>query len=158
MEPLKKYDEFCNTRIDDMNEKSSYVTEENDTLFEMAAVGYFNTYKKNGKPESPKFKVFVNGSEGDVPHMHIWDDDTNGKRIHTCVCLTKIEYFHHNGKEDVLTPEQKESLVSFLKDECKKNKRYKTNWEYALSMWNDNNTDKTQVDETSDVLDYTKLK
>jgi len=27
-----------------------------------------------------------------------------------------------------------------------------------LSMWNDNNTDKTQVDETSDVLDYTKLK
>ena len=43
-----------------------------------------------------------------------------------------------------------------LKEECK-NKRYKTNWEYALSMWNDNNTDKTQVDETSEVLDYTKL-
>ena len=90
--------------------------------------------------------------------MHIWDDDTNGKRIHTCVCLSKIEYFYHDGNEDVLTPEQKVSLVSFLKDECKKNKRYKTNWEYALSMWNDNNTDKTQVDETSDVLDYTKLK
>ena len=154
MEEVKTFKEF----IDDVNEKSSYITEEDDMLFEMAAVGYFNTYKKNGKPESPKFKVFVNGSEGDVPRMHIWDDDTNGKRIHTCVCLTKIEYFHHNGKEDVLTPEQKESLVSFLKDECKKNKRYKTNWEYALSMWNDNNTDKTQVDETSDVLDYTKLK
>ena len=25
-------------------------------------------------------------------------------------------------------------------------------------MWNDNNTDKIQVDETSEVLDYTKLK
>ncbi len=153
MENIKKFEEF----IDDVNEKSSSVTEENDMLFEMALVGYFNALKSNCEPESSRFKVFVNGG-GDVPHMHIWDDDTNGKQIHTCVCLTKIGYFHHNGKEDVLTPEQKVSLVAFLKDECKKNKRYKTNWEYALSMWNANNTDKTLVDETSDVLDYTKLK
>lgn len=153
MESVKKFNEF----MDDINEKSSNVIEETDMLFEMASVGYFSTFKKNGKPESPKFKVFVNGGEGNEPHMHIWDDDTNGKQLHTCVCLTKIEYFHHNGKEDVLTQDQKEQLVIFLKDECKKNKRYKTNWEYALSMWNDNNTDKTQVDETSEVLDYTKL-
>ena len=153
MESVKKFNEF----MDDINEKSSNVIEETDMLFEMASVGYFNTFKKNGKPESPKFKVFVNGGEGNEPHMHIWDDDTNGKQLNTCVCLTKIEYFHHNGKEDVLTQDQKEQLVIFLKDECKKNKRYKTNWEYALSMWNDNNTDKTQVDETSEVLDYTKL-
>ncbi len=153
MESIKKFNEF----VDNMNEKSSNVIEENDMLFEMASVGYFNTFKKNGKPESPKFKVFVNGGEGNEPHMHIWDDDTNGRQLHTCVCLTKIEYFHHNGKEDILTQDQKELLVLFLKDECKKNKRYKTNWEYALSMWNDNNTDKTQVDETSEVLDYTKL-
>lgn len=153
MESVKKFNEF----MDDINEKSSNVIEETDMLFEMASVGYFNTFKKNGKPESQKLKAFVNGGEGDEPHMHIWDDDTNGKQLHTCVCLTKIEYFHHNGKEDVLTQDQKEQLVIFLKDECKKNKRYKTNWEYALSMWNDNNTDKTQVDETSEVLDYTKL-
>lgn len=153
MEIVKKFNEF----MDDINEKSSNVIEETDMLFEMASVGYFNTFKKNGKPESPKFKVFVNGGEGNEPHMHIWDDDTNGKQLHTCVCLTKIEYFHHNGKEDILTQDQKEQLVLFLKDECKKNKRYETNWEYALSMWNDNNTDKTQVDETSEILDYTKL-
>lgn len=127
-------------------------------LYEMASVGYFSTSKNNGKPESPKFKVFVNGSEGNEPHIHIWDDDTNGHEFHTCVCLTKIEYFHHDGKEDVLTQKQKEFLVKFLKSECVKNKRYKTNWEYALSMWNDNNTDKTQVDENSEVLDYTLLK
>ena len=69
-----------------------------------------------------------------------------------------IEYFHHTGKEDILTPKQKKYLDDFLQEESKKNKRYKTNWEYALSMWNDNNTGKTQVDETSEVLDYTKLK
>ena len=129
-----------------------------DMLYAMASVGYFTTCKENGKQESPKFKVFVCGDEGEIPHMHIWDDDTDGRKIHTCICLNKIEYFHHAGKEDILTPKQKKHLVNFLKDECKKNKRYKTNWEYALSMWNDNNTNKTQVDETSEVLDYTKLK
>ena len=130
--------------------------ESHDMLYKMAVVGYFTTFKENGKQESPKFKVFVCGDEGEIPHMHIWDDETDGKKIQTCVCLDKIEYFHHTGKEDILTPKQKKYLVAFLKEECK-NKRYKTNWEYALSMWNDNNTDKTQVDETSEVLDYTKL-
>ena len=33
MENIKKFEEF----IDDVNEKSSYVTEENDMLFEMAS-------------------------------------------------------------------------------------------------------------------------
>lgn len=131
---------------------------DNPMLYEMASVGYFVTKKNNGKPESPTFKVFVNGGEGNEPHVHIWDDETNGKNFHTCVCLNKIEYFHHTGKEDILTKEQKEFLVQFFKSECKKNKRYKTNWEYALSMWNDNNTNKLQVDENSDVLDYTLLK
>lgn len=126
-------------------------------LFEMASVGYFSVPKSNGKPGSSKFKVFVNGGEGNIPHMHIWDDDTDGERFHTCVCLNEIEYFHHSGKEDILSKKQKEALVDFLKSECSKNKRYKTNWEYLLSMWNDNNVDKIHVDEYADLLDYTKL-
>ena len=130
--------------------------ESHDMLYKMASIGYFTTFKKNGKQESPKFKVFVCDDDFAIPHMHIWDDETDGKKIHTCVRLDKIGYFLHTGKEDILTPKQKKYLVAFLKEECK-NKRYKTNWEYALSMWNDNNTDKTQVDETSEVLDYTKL-
>ncbi|MBR5825299.1 MAG: hypothetical protein IKY67_14295 [Paludibacteraceae bacterium] len=91
-----------------------------DMLYEMASVGYFTTFKENGKQESPKFKVFVCGDEGEIPHMHIWDDETDGKKIHTCVCLDKIEYFHHTGKEDILTPKQKKFLFDFLKEECKK--------------------------------------
>ena len=130
--------------------------ESRNMLYKMAVVGYFTTFKKNGKQELPKFKVFVCDDEFAIPHMHIWDDETDGKKIHTCVRLDKIGYFLHTGKEDILTPKQKKYLVAFLKEECKNN-RYKTNWEYALSMWNDNNTDKTQVDETSEVLDYTKL-
>ena len=154
MEKIKNFNEFINKET--LNENTFEI--DDNMLYEMASVGYFTTFKKNGKQESPKFKVFVCGDEGEIPHIHIWDDETDGKKIHTCVCLDKIEYFHHTGKEEILTPKQKKYLVDFLKEECKKNKRYKTNWEYALSMWNDNNTGKTQVDETSEVLDYTKLK
>ena len=99
-----------------------------DILYKMALVGYFTTFKKNGKQESPKFKVFVCDYDFAIPHMHIWDDETDGKKIHTCVRLDKIGYFLHTGKEDILTPKQKKYLVAFLKEECK-NKRYKTNWE-----------------------------
>ena len=129
-----------------------------DILYKMASIGYFTNFKKNGKQESPKLKVFVCGNEDFViPYMHIWDDEIKGKKIHACIRLDKIGYFRHTGKEDILTPKQKKYLVAFLKEESK-NKRYKTNWEYVLSMWNDNNTDKPQVDETSEVLDYTQLK
>ena len=147
---MNTFEEY--TMTDDFSSKHRI-----DEMATMASVGYFTTFNKNGKQESQKFKVFVCSDEGEIPHMHIWDDETDGKNTHTCVCLDKIEYFHHTGKEDVLTPNQKKYLVDFLKEECK-NKRYRTNWEYALSMWNDNNTDKIQVDETSEVLDYTKLK
>ena len=89
-------------------------------LYKMASVGYFTTFKENGKQESPIFKVFVCGDEGEIPHMLIWDDETDGKNTHACVCLDKIEYFHHTEKEDILTPKQKKYLVDFLKEECKK--------------------------------------
>ena len=153
---LEKYGKN-NCAINDYNTTSQEqnTSDFDDMLYEMASVGYFCA--SPNKNDRPQLKVFVNGGEGNIPHMHIWDDDTNGKRFHTCVCLNKVEYFHHNGKENVLSQKQKENLIVFLKSECLKNKRYKTNWEYALSMWNDNNTDKTQVDESSDVLDYMKL-
>ena len=117
MEQIKNFNEFVNGET--LNEKTS-IEESYDMLYEMASVGYFTTCKKNGKQESPKFKVFVCGDEGEIPHMHIWDDDTDGRKIHTCICLNKIEYFHHTGKEDILTPKQKKYLVNFLKEECKK--------------------------------------
>lgn len=128
------------------------------SIYGLSSVGYFVSPEDDRKLESLKFKVFIIDGNRNEPHIHIWDDNTNGQEFHTCVCLTKIEYFHHDGSENVLTPKQKESLVKFLKSECVKNRRYKTNWEYALSMWNDNNQDKILVDEDSEVLDYTLLK
>lgn len=34
-----------------------------DILYKMASIGYFTNFKKNGKQESPKLKVFVCGNE-----------------------------------------------------------------------------------------------
>ena len=71
MEKIKNFKEFVNGET--LNEKTS-TKESYDMLYEMASVGYFTTFKKNGKQESPKFKVFVCGDEGEIPHMHICDD------------------------------------------------------------------------------------
>ena len=82
---------------------------------------------------------------------------TDSDEINMLCCLIAKKVGNCKTSARVRKPEY-DFEVNFLKEECKKNKRYKTNWEYALSMWNDNNMDKTQVDETSEVLDYTKLK
>lgn len=37
---------------------------------EMAIVGYFTAFMSNGELEPSRFKVFVNGGEGEIPHMH----------------------------------------------------------------------------------------
>lgn len=62
-------------------------------IYEMAAVGYFGNKNINEVPQ--KFKVFVNGAEGSVPHFHIWDDATNGAKFHICICIKDVKYFHH---------------------------------------------------------------
>lgn len=55
----------------------------NDMLYNTASVGYFCSSNKTN--EQSMFKVFINGDDGNIPHLHIWDNDTNGKLFHTCV-------------------------------------------------------------------------
>lgn len=140
-----------------MNNTANKDNNDYNVIYEMALVGYFGNKRENNASISQKYKVFVNGSEGSIPHFHIWDDATNGKEFHTCICIKDVEYFHHTGKEGVLNSNQKEKLMEFLKKEPQ-NKRYRNHWEYICSMWNDNNGTQTYVDENSDIPDYTKLK
>lgn len=127
-----------------------------NVIYEMAYVGYFGD--KNVKDGSipQTFKVFVNGKEGNIPHFHVLDDNTDGKEFHTCVCINKVEYFHHTGEEDSFDSKQKKKLIEFLKT-SPKNSRYKTHFEYICSMWNDNNPTQIQVDENSDIPNYMDL-
>ena len=150
MEKIKNFNEFINKET--LNENTFEI--DDNMLYEMASVGYFTTFKKNGKQESPKFKVFVCGDEGEIPHMHIWDDETNGKKMHTCVCLNKIEYFHHTGKEGVLNSKQRKSLVDFLNKPFDEDT---SNWEYLIMTWNANNSNK-KLSKKMPMPDYTNIK
>lgn len=116
-------------------------------LLEMARVGY----------TSDNYEVYVNTDDGgNIPHFHYRKGNPNNYEFHTCIKLKSPEYFHHTGKEDVLNNKQLKELIKFLQSSSK-NKRYSSNWEQILSLWNDNNSSET-VNEEQEMPDYTKLK
>lgn len=114
-------------------------------LYEMARVGIMDEYE-----------IFVNTDDsGRIPHFHIWDYSTKGNKFHTCIKITKPEYFHHTGKEGTLNTKMKKELVKFMQAVCR-NKHFNTNWEYVVSMWNDNNSIE-EIDEQQPMPNYLLL-
>lgn len=115
-------------------------------LLEMARVGFIDD----------EYEVYIHTDDpGNIPHFHIWDAETRGQKFHTCIRIESPEYFHHTGKEAYLNSSMRKELVSFLKSKSK-NKRFSSNWEYLVSMWNDNNS-KINVPEDITMPYYTKL-
>lgn len=103
-----------------------------------------------------EYEVYIHTDDpGNIPHFNIWDAETRGQKFHTCIRIESPEYFHHTGKEDYLNSSMRKELVRFLKSKSK-NKRFSSNWEYLVSMWNDNNS-KMNVPEDIPMPDYTKL-
>ena len=146
MENIKKFKKF----IDDMNEKSSYVTEENDMLFEMARVGFIS--------KSPVLEIYIHTDDpGNIPHFHIRDYKKIGKsgeEFHTCVEFKSNKYFHHTGKEDVLNNRQRKLLCDFLRktepDEIE------SNWTILIKEWNRNNSN-AKIPTNLPMPDYTTI-
>ena len=113
-------------------------------LDEMARLGHIG-----------KYEIYIRTNDaGSIPHMHIWDKDTQGQKFHTCVRLDKAEYFHHTGKEDVLSSRDKKELVLFLMEQHKKLPI--TNWNYAKILWNENNSN-VLINDDQSMPDYTQL-
>lgn len=116
-------------------------------LLEMARVGFIDD----------EYEVYIHTDDpGNVPHFHIWDAETRGQKFHTCICIESPEYFHHTGKEDYLNSSMRKELIKFLKSKPTKLKRYNTNWEVVVDMWNANNS-KANVPDDLPMPDYTKL-
>ena len=104
-----------------------------------------------------EYEIYIHTDDpGNTPHFHIWDYSTKGDKFHTCIRIDTARYFHHNGKEDILSSKDKKDLIIFLNSKPK-NKRYNTYWEYLISMWNDNNSF-VQVDEDQPMPDYRNLR
>lgn len=99
-------------------------------LLEMARIGYVDDLELIVWTDDP----------GDIPHFHLRDRATRGKKFHACVRIDKPEYFKHAGKEDTLNSTQKKNLVSFLTSEVAFGNIKITNWEKVIMYWNDNNS------------------
>ena len=102
--------------------------------------------------------IFIRTDDpGKIPHFHIVDINKKDNKVNeTCIQITKAEYFLHGGKQMTLNSSQRKELVEFLASKPR-NKRFKTNWEYLVSMWNDNNSD-VEIDESIEMPDYKELK
>ena len=115
-------------------------------LLEMARVGFFSNFEVWIRTDDP----------GNIPHFHVWDQNSKGGLFHTCVKILEPEYFHHTGKEDVFNSKQKKELIEFLNAKPLKSKWHPTNWDFIITVWNANNS-KFEVPEDSPIPDYTKL-
>lgn len=99
----------------------------------MARVGY----------TSDRYEIYVNTNDGGmIPHFH-YRLSSDWSKFHTCICIDKSEYFHHNGKEDVLNSKQKRALQKFMTSKvCGKYfDRFRNNWELVCFLWDINNSD-----------------
>ncbi len=101
------------------------------------------------------YEIYVNANDpGKIPHFH-YRKANDWAAFHTCIKIEKAEYFHHGNKQDVLNSKQKKELVEFLKDKPK-SKRYETNWDLLVEMWNLNNSD-VEINEDVEMPDYRNL-
>lgn len=101
-----------------------------------------------------------------VPHVHVVDRDTHGDYFNCSISLKRPKYYKSNVLDhkkylSTLNNELKEKFNNFILASCK-NHRFKNNYDYAVSMWNDNNSDsyiQLIEDENGRVVvpDYTKL-
>ena len=121
------------------------IDQEERYLMEMANIGSI---------DNKLVAIIRMNDPGNIPHFHIVDKATLGRDFHTCIKIEAPEYFHHEGKEDILNSKQRKNLNDFLKN---KNELGVTNWKYLVTTWNINNSSKN-VDKDITQPDYTKLK
>jgi hypothetical protein len=140
MEKIKNFNEFVNSET--LNENTFEI--EDKMLLEMASIGNI---------DNTLCVVIRMNDAGNIPHFHIMDKSTLGKKFHTCVKIETPEYFHHTGKVDVLNSKQRKSLVEFLKS----SHRNGTKWEMLVDLWNINNST-IKVDDNIDMPDYTNIR
>lgn len=124
---------------------------ETELLVEMARIGY-----------ADELEIYVlTDDPGYIPHIHIRDRETKGQIFDTCIRFDSPEYFKHGHHSDKLNGKQKKKLNDFLHSKPS-NGMFDTNYEYAVILWNDNNSKQNvelKKDEHGNVIipDYTKL-
>lgn len=115
-------------------------------LEEMARIGFIDNLEVLIWTDDP----------GNIPHFHIRDILTKGKKFHCRVQIDRPEYFKHTGKEDSLNSKQKKNLVNFLNSTSKLGGIEIKNWDKVVMYWNDNNSNLILPDDL-EMSDYNLL-
>lgn len=76
---------------------------------------------------------------GYIPHVHIIDADTKGKRLNACIRLDKSAYFKHGNHTGTLNSAQRKEFNELMHAKPR-NGKFANNYEYACVLWNDNNS------------------
>ena len=88
-----------------------------------------------------KYSVYVKtDDELHIPHVHIWDNATNGRKFDCCIALADYQCLPHGRSTDSMPAELLAIFSDFMRQPCR-NPHHKSNQEYALEMWLDNNED-----------------
>lgn len=104
---------------------------EDNQLNKMARVGFMN---------GQEYEVYVRTNDaGFIPHVHIFDVGTNGRKFDCCVQLETNKYFSHGKHTSVMNEKLCKDFAEFMEQPCR-NPKYKNNYELAVDMWNLNNS------------------
>ena len=98
-------------------------------LDEMARIGHMNQYEV----------IVYTDDMGYIPHVHIIDSATRGREFDTCVMLEDSKYFLHGRHRDTFNNKQCKEFDDFMR-QPHRNIHYRNNYEYAVNLWNDNNS------------------
>jgi hypothetical protein len=120
-------------------------------LSEMSRIGKFDTYTVVVYTDDPDY----------IPHIHVIDSNSYGNDLDVCVRLDKPEYFSHGRHQDIFNSKQKKIFNDFM-HEPSRNVHYRNNYEMAINLWNDNNSEsyiQIKEDEYGNIIvpDYTQL-
>lgn len=113
-------------------------------LEEMLSVGDFDG-----------IKVCVYSGEGPIPHIHfysIWEGGLDG-----CIRLDSPQYFCHGKHISKLNAGQRKAAAAWFAEKPRlRFKRYDTNWEVLVELWNTANP-QYELPENITMPDYSKL-
>ncbi len=96
-----------------------------------------------------------------IPHVHVIDSATRGHAFDVGIQLETNKYIPHGSRRDTLDSELCKAFNDFM-NEPHRNVHYRNNYEYALNMWNDNNSNsyiQLREDANNDIIipDYNTI-
>ena len=92
-----------------------------------------------GKPKKHGLIIAVGADEQTHPHFHVFKNENDKKKWEDGACLffTGNKYYDHGKNRETLDKDELNAVIKNLRSMHKNGKL--TNWEYLVSLWNDNN-------------------